>query len=95
MFALCFGFVRWRVLVLRARPGDRAVDLCCGSGDIALLLSEKVGPSGQVRGRRFLAHTGKGAARRFMMKVYIVLRPMFPSGRRAGVAMPVLARRGV
>lgn len=35
--------------VVRARAGDRAVDLCCGSGDIALLLAEKVGPSGQVR----------------------------------------------
>lgn len=28
--------------------GDRVLDLCCGSGDLAFLLSEKVGPEGKV-----------------------------------------------
>lgn len=31
-----------------ARPGDVAVDLCCGSGDLAFNLAETVGPSGEV-----------------------------------------------
>uniref|UniRef100_I1PMV9 2-phytyl-1,4-beta-naphthoquinone methyltransferase, chloroplastic n=1 Tax=Oryza glaberrima TaxID=4538 RepID=I1PMV9_ORYGL len=31
----------------RARRGDRVLDLCCGSGDLAFLLSQKVGLDGQ------------------------------------------------
>ncbi|KAJ6800048.1 2-phytyl-1,4-beta-naphthoquinone methyltransferase, chloroplastic [Iris pallida] len=31
-----------------AKKGDRVLDLCCGSGDLAFLLSEKVGPDGEV-----------------------------------------------
>lgn len=37
----------------RPQPGDRALDLCCGSGDLALLLASAVGPSGQVSGADF------------------------------------------
>lgn len=33
----------------RAKMGDNALDLCCGSGDLSFLLSEKVGTSGKVR----------------------------------------------
>lgn len=29
--------------------GDCVLDLCCGSGDLAFLLSEKVGSQGKVR----------------------------------------------
>ncbi|KAL0799053.1 hypothetical protein Bca101_054228 [Brassica carinata] len=36
-----------------ARTGDKVLDLCCGSGDLAFLLSEKVGPSGKVTGLDF------------------------------------------
>ena len=39
----------------RARPGDAALDLCCGSGDIALRLAETVGASGSVTGLDFAA----------------------------------------
>jgi demethylmenaquinone methyltransferase / 2-methoxy-6-polyprenyl-1,4-benzoquinol methylase len=41
--------------VRRARPlsGDTALDLCTGTGDLALLLAETVGPSGQVIGVDF------------------------------------------
>ena len=31
-----------------ARPGSRVLDVCCGSGDIAMLLARLVGPTGQV-----------------------------------------------
>ncbi|ONK81219.1 uncharacterized protein A4U43_C01F26650 [Asparagus officinalis] len=31
-----------------AKRGDRVLDLCCGSGDLAFLLSQTVGPHGQV-----------------------------------------------
>ncbi|XP_065636768.1 2-phytyl-1,4-beta-naphthoquinone methyltransferase, chloroplastic-like [Quercus suber] len=36
-----------------AKMGDCALDLCCGSGDLAFLLSEKVGSNGKVIGLDF------------------------------------------
>jgi tRNA A58 N-methylase Trm61 len=33
---------------IRAKPGDVVLDICCGSGDLSFLLSEKVGPKGKV-----------------------------------------------
>ncbi|CAK7332635.1 unnamed protein product [Dovyalis caffra] len=36
-----------------ARMGDCVLDLCCGSGDLAFLLSEKVGSNGKVTGLDF------------------------------------------
>lgn len=41
--------VKWS----NAQPGDVAIDLCCGSGDITQLLAEKVGKTGQVVGVDF------------------------------------------
>ena len=35
------------------RPGDAALDLCCGTGDLALELRKRVGPSGRVVGADF------------------------------------------
>lgn len=34
-------------------PGDTCLDLCCGSGDLTLLLAEEVGKTGQVFGVDF------------------------------------------
>lgn len=36
-----------------ARPGDSALDVCCGSGDLALLLAAAVGRTGTVVGLDF------------------------------------------
>ena len=36
------------IVGVRAKMGDCALDLCCGSGDLAFLLSEKVGSNGKV-----------------------------------------------
>lgn len=36
-----------------AKEGDSVLDLCCGSGDLSFLLSEKVGPNGKVIGLDF------------------------------------------
>lgn len=38
------------VTTLRPKPGERFVDLCCGTGDLALLLAEAVRPGGEVVG---------------------------------------------
>lgn len=43
--------VKWSA----AQVGDRCLDICCGSGDLALLLAQRVGPSGSVVGLDFSA----------------------------------------
>ena len=35
---------------LQPRPGQRLLDLCCGTGDLALVMAEKVRPGGLVLG---------------------------------------------
>ncbi|MCM1984286.1 bifunctional demethylmenaquinone methyltransferase/2-methoxy-6-polyprenyl-1,4-benzoquinol methylase UbiE [Lyngbya confervoides] len=56
-----------------AQPGDRVLDLCCGSGDLTQMLARQVGPTGWVTGLDFSAAqlanaqrrvAGKGIARR-------------------------------
>ncbi|XP_031250222.1 2-phytyl-1,4-beta-naphthoquinone methyltransferase, chloroplastic-like isoform X3 [Pistacia vera] len=41
------------VCILEAKSGDNVLDVCCGSGDLTFLLSEKIGPDGKVRGLDF------------------------------------------
>ena len=41
--------VRWS----GCRSGDRVLDLCCGSGDVARLLARRVGPAGGIVGLDF------------------------------------------
>jgi len=38
-----------------AQPGDTCLDVCCGSGDLALLLAHRVGEAGRVCGVDFAA----------------------------------------
>jgi demethylmenaquinone methyltransferase/2-methoxy-6-polyprenyl-1,4-benzoquinol methylase len=47
---------RWRRLAVRATavgPGDAALDVCCGTGDLAVELRRTVGPAGRVVGLDF------------------------------------------
>ena len=41
---------RQTLALLQPRPGERWLDLCCGTGDVALLLAERVRPGGRVLG---------------------------------------------
>lgn len=41
------------VRLLEVPPGGRAVDVCCGTGDLAILLARRVGPGGRVVGIDF------------------------------------------
>ncbi len=41
--------VKWS----KAKPGDICLDLCCGSGDLALRLARRVGATGKVYGADF------------------------------------------
>ena len=47
---------RWRERAAdraELEPGDRALDVCCGTGDLALALAPRVGPQGSVIGADF------------------------------------------
>lgn len=44
---------RITVAALGLRPGEVAFDLCCGTGDLARLMAEAVGPTGWVVGADF------------------------------------------
>lgn len=54
---LSFGQHRiWKLMAVKwseVKPGDHALDVCCGSGDLALLLAKKVGNKGKVIGLDF------------------------------------------
>ena len=52
--------VRWS----GAGRGDRALDLCCGSGDVARVLAARVGPAGSVVGLDFAREMLLDAERR-------------------------------
>lgn len=60
---------RWRRLAVEAACvgwGDRALDVCCGTGDLAFALYDQIGPGGIVNGidfsRRMLEVARKKAA---------------------------------
>lgn len=46
----------WKLMAVKwsePKKGDRALDICCGSGDVAAMLSDRVGPNGTVIGLDF------------------------------------------
>src|SRR5579883_3490168 len=46
----------WKQMAVKwsgAKAGDTCLDICCGSGDLALLLAERVGRNGHVTGLDF------------------------------------------
>jgi demethylmenaquinone methyltransferase/2-methoxy-6-polyprenyl-1,4-benzoquinol methylase len=46
----------WKLMAVKwAQPklGDVALDICCGSGDVAAMLADRVGPTGMVMGVDF------------------------------------------
>jgi demethylphylloquinol methyltransferase len=57
----------WKQMAVKwchLQPGDRALDICCGSGDVALMLADRLGPHGHVAGLDFAAAQLAVAARR-------------------------------
>ena len=62
----------WNKEAVRAtglRPGDRALDLACGTGSLTRDLAKKVGPGGYVLGMDFSKEMLKTAKRRPMINI--------------------------
>ncbi len=72
--SLSFGLHKvWKQMAVDwsgAQPGMNALDVCCGSGDLALLLARQVGAQGQVTGADFAAEQLAIAAQRAATKGY-------------------------
>ncbi|KAK9857629.1 hypothetical protein WJX84_004667 [Apatococcus fuscideae] len=75
--------VKWS----RARAGQRALDVCCGSGDIAFLLAQAVGPSGEVVGLDFAQDMLDDASGREDERVPSVMERSAPMEWVAGDAL--------
>ena len=56
------------------QPGQRCLDLCCGTGDLALLLAARVRPGGQVLGLDAAAAPLAVAARRASLQPWLPLQ---------------------
>lgn len=69
---LSFGQHRiWKLMAVKwseAELGDDALDVCCGSGDLALLLAKKVGNRGKVTGLDFASEQLAIAKQRQIVK---------------------------
>ncbi|MFN5464241.1 MAG: bifunctional demethylmenaquinone methyltransferase/2-methoxy-6-polyprenyl-1,4-benzoquinol methylase UbiE [Cyanobacteriota bacterium] len=65
---------RMLVATLRPRPGERFVDLCCGTGDLALLLAAAVRPGGEVVGLDAAAAPLERARSRAAQQPWLPLR---------------------
>jgi ubiquinone/menaquinone biosynthesis methyltransferase len=72
---------RQAVAWLQPRPGQRLLDLCCGTGDLALLLAQQVRPGGLVLGMDLAAAPLERARQRAR------LQPWLPLEFRQGDAM--------
>jgi demethylmenaquinone methyltransferase/2-methoxy-6-polyprenyl-1,4-benzoquinol methylase len=47
-FGIHYAWKRTAVRMLKLAPGDRVLDVCGGTGDLAILAAAKVGPGGRV-----------------------------------------------
>ena len=69
---LSFGQHRiWKQMAVKwseVKAGDSALDVCCGSGDLALLLAKRLGDTGRVTGVDFACEQLAIAKQRQMVK---------------------------
>jgi demethylphylloquinol methyltransferase len=83
---LSFGQHRiWKLMAVKwseVAAGDQALDICCGSGDLALLLAQRVGNTGKVTGLDFANNQLAIAKQRQMAKC-----PTIPMEWRSGDAL--------
>jgi demethylphylloquinol methyltransferase len=77
---------RQAVAWVRPRPGQRLLDLCCGTGDLALLLAVGVRPGGEVLGLDAAAEPLAIAAARGRRQPWLPLR--WQQGDALATALP-------
>lgn len=81
----------WKRMAVRwtgAKAGNRVLDVCCGSGDLAFELARAVGPSGQVGSRAGRQRTAPATACKLQhptCHLHAMLRCL-PKGAPAGGA---------
>lgn len=87
---LSFGLHRqWKrelVLQLSPRPGEQWLDLCCGTGDLALSLARRLRPGGAVLGVDVAAAPLEFAARRSAREPWLPVR--WQQGDALNLEMP-------
>ena len=87
---LSFGLHRqWKrelVLQLSPRPGEQWLDLCCGTGDLALSLARRLRPGGAVLGVDVAAAPLEIAARRSAREPWLPVR--WQQGDALNLEMP-------
>jgi demethylmenaquinone methyltransferase/2-methoxy-6-polyprenyl-1,4-benzoquinol methylase len=89
------GWRRFTVEAVGARPGDRVLDVCTGTADLAIELARRVGPSGSVVGTDFceemvrlgVPKTGDAACAPVALGVADTLRLPFKDGSFRGVTV--------
>jgi demethylmenaquinone methyltransferase/2-methoxy-6-polyprenyl-1,4-benzoquinol methylase len=87
---------RWKqatARLARVLPGGRALDVCCGTGDLALLLARDVGPRGRVVGIDF-SEEMLGVARRKAAAAGLGATIEFALGDAEALALPDAAFDG-
>jgi demethylmenaquinone methyltransferase/2-methoxy-6-polyprenyl-1,4-benzoquinol methylase len=67
-FGLDFYWRKRAIMALGLKPGQRVVDLCCGTGDLSFALAKKVGPTGKVVGVDFAGQMLDVARHKFQAK---------------------------
>jgi demethylmenaquinone methyltransferase/2-methoxy-6-polyprenyl-1,4-benzoquinol methylase len=88
------GWRRFAAQTVGARPGDRVLDVCTGTADLAMALADRVGPSGRVVATDFCeemvrlgAPKVRGAAAPVRLGVADTLRLPFRDGTFRGVTV--------
>jgi demethylmenaquinone methyltransferase/2-methoxy-6-polyprenyl-1,4-benzoquinol methylase len=90
---------RQAIAWLQPRPGQTLVDLCCGTGDLALVMAARVRPGGRVIGLDAAAAPLRLAARRAARQPWLPLQwqqaDALASGLGAGLADGVTMAYGL
>jgi len=89
------GWRRFTVEAVGARPGDRVLDVCTGTADLAIELARRVGPTGSVVGTDFceemvrlgVPKTGDAASAPVALGVADTLRLPFKDASFRGVTV--------
>jgi len=87
------GWKRVAAALVQVPPGGLAVDICCGTGDLALLLARRAGPEGRVLGVD-ISEEMLAVARRKTVAAGLEARVKFTLGNAEALGLPDAAFDG-